>query len=64
MELSEFTATDDRVVVEGYNSGIMIPTGRPYEYNWVMPFTVRDGKIVRYRHYYDTNDLLVALRAR
>ena len=51
-----------RVFVEGYNSGIMLPTGRPYEHDWVMELTIRDGKIVRHRHYYDTNDLLVALR--
>lgn len=62
LELSDFTAQDDRVFVEGYNRGIIVPNCRLYEHNWVMQFTVRDGKIVRHRHYYDTNDLLVALR--
>jgi hypothetical protein len=37
-------------------------TGRTYEHDWVMVFTLRKGKIVRFRHYYDTADIVVAFR--
>jgi ketosteroid isomerase-like protein len=62
MEPIEFTAQADRVIVEGKNIGIVKSTGRGYEHDWVMVFTIRDGKIVKHRHYYDTADVLVAFR--
>jgi ketosteroid isomerase-like protein len=62
LDLFSFTAQDDRVFVEGYNRGVVLSDGRPYEHDWVMQFTIHDGKIVRHRHYYDTNDLLIAFR--
>jgi ketosteroid isomerase-like protein len=64
LEPLEFTTQDDRVAVEGKNRGIARSTGRPYEHDWVMLFTVRDGKIVRFRHYYDTSDVIVAFHSK
>ena len=64
METLEFTAQGDRVVVEGRNRGSVRSTGRTYEHDWVMVFTVRGGKIVTHRHYYDTADILVAFRSK
>jgi ketosteroid isomerase-like protein len=63
METFDFTAQGDRVVVEGRNRGSVLSTGRTYEHDWVMVFTVLGGKIVRHRHYYDTADILVAFRS-
>lgn len=63
-EIFQFTAQDDRVIVEGMNSGKVKSTGCAYEHDWVMVFTLRDGKIIRYRHYYDTADILMAFRNR
>ena len=63
METLEFPAQGDRVVVEGRNRGSVRSTGRTYEHDWVMVFTVRGGKIVRHRHYYDTADILVAFHS-
>ena len=63
METLEFTAQGDRVVAEGRNRGCVRSTGRTYEHDWVMVFTVRGGKIVTHRHYYDTADILVAFRS-
>ncbi len=57
-----FTAQGDWVVVEGKNRGIAKSTGRTYEHDWVMLFTMHDGKITRFRHYYDTVDVLAAFR--
>jgi ketosteroid isomerase-like protein len=53
-ELFKISAQDDLVVVEGKNSG------RTYEHEWVMIFSIRDNKIIRFRHYYDTADLVGA----
>jgi ketosteroid isomerase-like protein len=56
-----FTASDDRVVVEGTNAGSVVETGERYEHDWVMVFTIQDGKVVRFRHYYDPGDIEVAM---
>ena len=61
-ELFKISAQDDRVVVEGKNRGTVSKTGRTYEHEWVMIFSIRDNKIIRFRHYYDTADLVGAFR--
>jgi ketosteroid isomerase-like protein len=58
-----FTASGDRVVVEGHNKGTVIATGKVYEHGWVMIYTIRDGQIVRFRDYYDPADIEPALNA-
>ncbi|MFQ5761896.1 MAG: nuclear transport factor 2 family protein [Candidatus Bathyarchaeia archaeon] len=60
LEPLDFTAQGDKVVVEGRNRGRVKSTGRNYEHDWVMVFTLREGKIVRHRGYYDTADILAA----
>jgi ketosteroid isomerase-like protein len=57
-----FTASGDRVVVEGSNSGTVVATGERYDHDWVMVFTVRDGKVARFRHFYDPGDIAVAMK--
>jgi uncharacterized protein len=61
-DISAIIAEGERVVAEGRNQGRVRATGRMYEHDWVMVFTIRDGKIVRHRHYYDTSDVIVAFR--
>ena len=61
-EIFGFIAQDDKVVVEGSNKGKIRSTGLNYEHDWVMVFTLRDGKIIRHRHYYDTADVASACR--
>ncbi len=56
----KFTAQGNRVVVEGRNRGTARTTGRTYEHDWVMIFTMHDSKVIRFRHYYDTADVLEA----
>lgn len=58
----EFTAQGNRVVVEGRNRGTARTTGRTYEHDWVLIFTLDDGKVVRFRHYYDTADVSAAFK--
>lgn len=64
LEPLEITAQGDRVVVEGKNRGTVRSTGKPYEHDWVMVFTIRQGKIVRMQHYYDSIDIRVGFRAK
>jgi uncharacterized protein len=61
-ELLKMSSQDDRVVVEGKNKGTVRKNGRTYEHEWVMIFSVRHDKIIRFRHYYDTADLVGAFR--
>jgi ketosteroid isomerase-like protein len=60
--LLQITAQDNRVVVEGQNRGTVHKTGQTYEHDWVMIFSFRDNKIIRFRHYYDTGDLVESFR--
>lgn len=62
LETLDFTAQGDRVIVEGRNRGTVKSTGRTYEHDWVMVFTLLKGKIIKLRHYYDTADIVVAFQ--
>ncbi|MEA2001412.1 MAG: nuclear transport factor 2 family protein [Actinomycetota bacterium] len=52
-----FTASGDRVVVEGSNSGTAVATGTRYDHDWVMVFTIQNGEVQRVRHFYDPGDI-------
>jgi ketosteroid isomerase-like protein len=56
-----FTASDDRVVAEGSNDGAVVATGERYEHDWVMVFTIRDGEVQWFRHFYDPRDIEAAM---
>ena len=57
-EFLDFIAQGAKVVVEGKNKGTVISTGRVYEHNWVMIFELKDKKIIKNQHFYDTADLV------
>lgn len=57
-EFLNFTVQGDHVVIEGKNRGTVIATGNVYEHDWMMIFELRNKKIIRHLHYYDTADLL------
>ena len=61
-EPQEFIAQGDKVVVLGHERHRVKSTGRTYEGDWVQVFTLRDGKVVRYREYVDTSALVAAFR--
>jgi len=52
-----FTASGDRVVVEGSNAGTVLATGERYDHDWVMVFTIGDGKVAGFRHFHDPGDI-------
>lgn len=53
-EPREFVAEGDKVVALGYYEAVVKPTGRPFTSDWVMVFTLRDGKIVRFQEFTDS----------
>ena len=50
----EFLADGDRVLVVGWERVKIKATGRGADVDWVMSFTIRDGKIAAFRQYTDT----------
>jgi hypothetical protein len=53
-EQREFVGQDDQVVVIGWQRGNIRATNRAYETSWVMVFTIRGGKISRFREFSNT----------
>ena len=59
-EPREFVAQDDLVVAIGRYTGTAKPTKRSFSSDWVMVFTLRDGKVVRFREFADSAQLVKA----
>lgn len=59
-EPRDFLADGDKVVVLGFYESVIKATGRPFASEWVMVFTLRDGKVVRFREFTDTVALSAA----
>lgn len=59
-EPREFIAQDEKVVALGYYAGRVKVTGRQYASEWVHVFTLRDGKVIKFREYADTANLVAA----
>lgn len=53
-EPREFIAQGDRVVALGHYAWSVKSTDRVYESDWAEVFTVRNGKIARFREFADT----------
>lgn len=56
----EFIAQGDQVVVIGDYAATVKTTGRSVASDWAMVFTVRDGRIVRFREWSDSAQLVRA----
>lgn len=53
LEVREFIAGGDQVVVLGFNRMQTPLSGMIYENDWVMVWTLKDGKITRFREFSD-----------
>jgi len=62
-EPQEFIAQGDKVVVLGQYTWRVKATGREFSSDWAHVFTVRDGKVVGFKEYYDTGAAADAYRA-
>jgi ketosteroid isomerase-like protein len=56
-EPREYIAQGDKVVALGFYSGTSRLSGRPIQSEWAMIFTLRNGKVARFREYADTVNL-------
>jgi len=61
-EAHEFIAQGDKVVVLGHYRSRVKATGRTAESDWVHVHTLRDGKLVNFREYFDTAAVAEAYR--
>ncbi|MFZ0546504.1 MAG: nuclear transport factor 2 family protein [Candidatus Promineifilaceae bacterium] len=53
---------DNHVLSLGYERVRVKATGREFETNWAHLFTLKDGRVVRLREFYDTAAMANALR--
>ena len=61
-EPRQYVAQGDEVVVLGHYAWHVLPTGRDWEAEYAHVFTVRDGRIARFREYMDTGRAAAAYR--
>ena len=61
-ELQDYIAQGDKVVVLGHERQRVKATGLTVENDFAMVFTIRDGKIARFRNYEDTAAVAAAHR--
>ncbi len=61
-EPREFLSQGDTVAVVGHERLCIKATGRVAENDWVMIFTVRNGLVVKFREYDDTEAVAAAFR--
>jgi ketosteroid isomerase-like protein len=59
-EPRQFVAQGDTVVALGYYSGTAKPTGRTFSADWVMVFTLNDGRVTRFQEFSDSAALVQA----
>lgn len=59
----EFIASGDQVVAIGRYSGAPKTTGRSMETDFVHVWTLRDGKVTRFRQYVDSGPIQDAMRS-
>lgn len=59
----EFIAQNDQVVVLGHAQGRVKANNHPVKYDWVHVYTLRDGKTVKFREYFDTATVAAAFRS-
>lgn len=62
-EPRDFVAHGDTVVVLGYERNHIKPTGRTFVQEWAHVYTIRDGRIARFRAFEDTAAYVAALDA-
>lgn len=54
LKVREFIDAGDQVMVLGFNRMQTHLSGMSYENDWIMVWTLKDGKIIRFREFADT----------
>ncbi len=60
MDLQDFVAQGEKVLVFGHYRGRVKSTGRSYTKDFIHAVTLRDGKVVRFREYVASDDMHAA----
>ena len=60
MELQDFVAQGDQVIVFGHYKGRVKSTGRSYTKDFIHAVKLRDGQVVRFREYVASDDMHAA----
>jgi ketosteroid isomerase-like protein len=60
IDVRDFVAQNDWVIVIGFTSGRILATNKPYEDDWVFTVKVRNGKVFYIRAYIDTQAMALA----
>ena len=63
-EPRQFVAEGDLVLALGYYKARAKQTGRSFESQWIMAFTMRNGKVANFHEYTDTATIGAAYAAR
>jgi uncharacterized protein len=53
-EIKDYFESGDKVVAVGYQRGFVRPTGVPYEFDFVHLWELRQGRVTKFRVYYDS----------
>lgn len=53
-EINDYFEKEDKVIAIGYQRGYVRSTNDPYEFDFVHVWELKDGKITKFRVYYDT----------
>lgn len=61
-EPREYIAQGEKVVALGFYAATCRSTGKSYESEWAMVFTIREGKISAFREFMDTHSLVEACK--
>src|SRR5918911_3147838 len=62
MDLQDFIARGDKVLVFGHYKGRVKSTGRSYAKDFIHLVTLRGGKVVKFREYVASDDMHAAFR--
>jgi uncharacterized protein len=62
-EPREFVAEGDRVLVIGWERAKVKATNRMFQADWVMAFTVQNGKVTRFHEFSDTKAIAEAYQS-
>ena len=62
-EVKALTSKGDKVIAEGAFAGVAKPTGKPFQTEWIMIWTLADGKVKQHQTYLDSVNIANALKA-
>lgn len=64
MELQDFIAQGDKVLVFGHYKGRVKSTGRSYTKDFIHAVTLHDGKVTKFREYVASDDMYAAFASK